>query len=95
MSSKVEAIKEVQRRTGAGLIDAKKAIDACNCDIDAACDLINSGELSKYSSSSSSSSSSNSNSYNSSSGKGSIIGGILLLIAAIVVGVLIWKGLGL
>ena len=93
MSSKVEAIKEVQRRTGAGLIDAKKAIDACNCDIDAACDLINSGELSKYSSSSSSSS--NSNSYNSSSGKGSIIGGILLLIAAIVVGVLIWKGLGL
>ena len=33
-------VKELREKTGAGMLDCKKALEACNADIDAACDWL-------------------------------------------------------
>mgnify|MGYP000009494279 FL=1 len=36
----IELIKVLRERTGAGMMDCKKALEECNCDIDKACDWL-------------------------------------------------------
>ena len=40
-------VKELREKTGAGMLDCKKALEACNADIDAACDWLREKGISK------------------------------------------------
>jgi len=40
MSAIIELIKVLRDRTGAGMMDCKKALEECDCDIEKACDWL-------------------------------------------------------
>ena len=40
MAVTTELIKIVRERSGAGMLDCKKALEACDCDVDKACDWL-------------------------------------------------------
>ena len=40
MAITTELIKTVREKSGAGMLDCKKALEACDCDVEKACDWL-------------------------------------------------------